>query len=60
VLAFGVAGMLATFPFAGFALLGAAKGWWSRAFRIHFAVAAAGALLLLAVLHEWNLVGFHY
>jgi CubicO group peptidase (beta-lactamase class C family) len=60
VLAFGVAGMLATFPFAGFAFLAAAKGWWSRAFRVHFAAAAAGAVLLLAVLHDWNLVGFHY
>jgi CubicO group peptidase (beta-lactamase class C family) len=60
VLAFGVLGMLATFPFAGFAFLAAAKGWWSRAFRVHFAAAAAGALLLLAVFHDWNLVGFHY
>jgi CubicO group peptidase (beta-lactamase class C family) len=60
VLAFGVLGMLATFPFAGFAFLAAAKGWWSRRFRIHFGLAAAGAVLLLAVLHDWNLVGFHY
>ncbi|HVH07083.1 MAG TPA: serine hydrolase domain-containing protein [Myxococcota bacterium] len=60
VLGFGVIGALATFPFAGFALLAASRGWWSRSFRIHFAAVAAGAALLLLVLHDWNLVGFHY
>ena len=53
-------GALATFRFAGFALLAASRGWWSRRFRIHFAAVAAGAALLLLVLHDWNLVGFHY
>jgi CubicO group peptidase (beta-lactamase class C family) len=60
VLGFGVAGALATFPFAGFAFLAAARGWWSTRFRIHFALCAAGAAALLVVLHDWNLVGFHY
>jgi CubicO group peptidase (beta-lactamase class C family) len=60
ILCFGVVGALATFPFAGFALLGLARGWWSRTFRIHFALVAAGAAVLLAVFHDWNLVGFHY
>jgi CubicO group peptidase (beta-lactamase class C family) len=60
ILSLGVAGALATFPFAGFALLAAARGWWSRPFRLHFALVAAGTAGVLAVLHDWNLVGFHY
>jgi CubicO group peptidase (beta-lactamase class C family) len=60
VLAPGVAAALATFPFLGFVLLAAARGWWSLGFRLHFACTALGAGALLAVLHDWNLVGFHY
>jgi hypothetical protein len=59
-LAPGVAAALATFPFLGFVLLAGARGWWSLPFRIHFACVALGAGALLAVLHDWNLVGFHY
>jgi len=59
-LAPGVAAALATFPFLGFVLLAGARGWWSLRFRIHFACVALGAGALLAVLHDWNLVGFHY
>jgi hypothetical protein len=60
VLAFGVLAALATFPLLGFVLLAFARGWWSLAFRLHFALVALGAGLLLLVLHDWNLVGFHY
>jgi CubicO group peptidase (beta-lactamase class C family) len=60
ILAFGVVGALATFPFAGSVLLAFARGWWSLRFRVHFALVALGAAGLLAVLHDWNLVGFHY
>jgi len=60
VLAPGVVAALATFPFLGFVLLAGARGWWSRRFRLHFACVALGAGALLAVLHDWNLVGFHY
>jgi CubicO group peptidase (beta-lactamase class C family) len=60
VLAFGVAGALATFPFLASVLLALSRGWWSVRFRIHFALVALGAGGLLAVLHDWNLVGFHY
>jgi CubicO group peptidase (beta-lactamase class C family) len=59
-LAPGVVAALATFPLLGSVLLAFARGWWSLPFRLHFAGVALGAGALLAVLHDWNLIGFRY
>ena len=59
-LACGVAGALATFPTFGFAILAWARGWWSTRFRLHYALVAAAALVLLLLAREWNLIGFRY
>ncbi len=60
ILGLGVVASLATFPLLGFVLLAFARGWWSLPFRLHFALVALGAGALLLVLHDWNLIGFHY
>lgn len=43
-----------------FALASFRRGFWSLPSRLHYSLFTAATIALLALLHYWNLLGFHY